>query len=242
AAAPPPPAPEPPPPAPTPAPAPAPAMEDDLGAVQAPVVISTDTDVRKVDQVQAPVVTSKERIGREVKKQTEAEIEEVLADLFQRTSEIFDATDARSALAFVLDLAMEKIPSDSGSVYRANISAHELTFAAARGPKADELLRLDIRVPVGTGLAGVCVQEGVGIAISDAHRDPRFFQAVSDKLGYEVKSVITVPIQHQGQVMGAVQLINRKKGTSFSVDDLSVLNYLAREAADYLVRTGEVTV
>ncbi len=203
---------------------------------------NTDTAVRQVDQIKAPAVTPNERIGRDVKKKTEAEIEEVLADLFERSSQIFEAADARAAMAFILDLAMEKIPSDSGSIYRANISAHELTFAAARGPKADELLRLQVKIPVGTGLAGVCVQEGVGIAISDAHRDPRFSKAISDKLGYETRSVVTVPIQLQGQVMGAVQLINRKKGSAFSEDDLSVLAYLAHEAAEYLQQTGEVTL
>ena len=203
---------------------------------------ATDTSARQVDQIQAPAAAPSQRIGREVKKKTAAQVEEILADLFERSSEIFEASDSATALSFVLDLAMEKIPSDSGSIYRADISAHELTFAAARGPKADELLRMKVKVPVGTGLAGVCVQEGVGIAISDAHRDPRFCKEISDKLGYETRSVVTVPIQLQGQVMGAVQLINRKKGSSFSEDDLSVLAYLAHEAAEYLQRTGEVTL
>ena len=107
---------------------------------------------------------------------------------------------------------MAKIPSESGSAYRADISAHTIRFAAARGPKADDLMRMDLTIPVGTGLVGVTVEEGVGIALSDVQRDPRFFRAISEKLGYQTRSVITVPVQLEGQVMGALQLINRTAG------------------------------
>ena len=81
----------------------------------------------------------------------------------------------------------------------------------------------------------------MGLAISDADQDPRFFRAVSDRLGYETRSVITVPIQREGQVMGALQLINRREGSTFSEPDLAILDYLGRECAEYLRATGEVT-
>jgi GAF domain-containing protein len=159
-----------------------------------------------------------------------------------RVQEVFDFADRKGAMGFLLDLAMEKVPCESGSVYRADISSRDMSFAAARGPKADELLAMDPRIPVGTGLAGFTVEEGVALAISDAHRDPRFFKTISEKLGYECRSIITVPVQLEGQVMGAIQLINRKSGTTFGEADLSILNYLAHEAGEYLRRTGDVTV
>ncbi len=90
---------------------------------------------------------------------------------------IYDAKDADAALGFVLDLAMEKVPAESGSAYRADISSRMVRFVAARRPKADELMRLGPAVPVGTGLVGVSVEQGVGLAISDADQDPRFFRA-----------------------------------------------------------------
>ncbi len=53
--------------------------------------------------------------------------------------------------------------------------------------------------------------------------------------------MITVPIQREGQVMGALQLINRREGSTFSEPDLAILDYLGRECAEYLRATGEVT-
>jgi len=201
-----------------------------------------DTDVRKVEEIAAPSVTPNQRIGRSVTKRTQAEIEEILTDLFERSQEIAASKSVEAAMTLVLKLAMEKVPSESGSVYRADISARTLSFSAALGPKAADLLKMGIKLPVGVGLAGVAVQEGVGIAISDVDRDPRFFKAISDRLGYATKSVVTVPVQQQGQVMGAIQLINRKQGSTFSEDDLSILAYLAHQAAAYLQASGAVTL
>ncbi len=200
----------------------------------------SDTEVRSVSRVAQRAPTPAAAIGRAQSPGGSSQ-EDVLAELFERVQRIYDAKDADAALGFVLDLAMEKVPAESGSAYRADISSRMVRFVAARGPKADELMRLAPAVPVGTGLVGVSVEQGVGLAISDADQDPRFFRAVSDRLGYETRSVITVPIQREGQVMGALQLINRRQGSTFSESDLAIVDYLGRECAEYLRATGEVT-
>lgn len=201
----------------------------------------SDTAIRTVEQLEAPSRPVLVEIGRK-KIRSKKEIEDILADLFEEVQGIFDQPNAKKAFGFTLDLAMKHVPSESGSAYRADISAHVLQFAAVRGPKADELMRMNPKVPVGSGLVGVSVQEGVSIAISDADKDPRFFRSISEKLGYECKSVLTVPIQFKFQVMGALQLINKTGGGAFDESDLAVMNYLAHEAGEYLRRSGEVTV
>jgi adenylate cyclase len=160
-------------------------------------------------------------------------VEEVLIELFDKTPAIFQKK-RDDALYFLLDLAMEKIPSDSGSIYLADLNRRDLGFAVARGPKARELLDLKLRVPMGRGFVGFCAQEGVAVAISDAQRDPRFFKDVSARLGYETKSVLTTPIIAGGRTLGAVQLLNKQGSTSFTHAEVSILHYLAHQAALYL--------
>ncbi len=169
-------------------------------------------------------------------------MEEILADVFMRVQDVFEHGDRKNAMRFLLELAIESVPSESGSIYRSELSTRHMFFMAATGPKAEQLLEMNPRIPVGTGLAGFTVEEGVAIAIGDAHRDPRFCRSISEKLGYECRSMITVPMQLEGQVMGAIQLINRKDGTSFTEADMSILSYLAHEAAEYLRRRGDATV
>ena len=158
------------------------------------------------------------------------QVEETLSELFERTPELFQKPLAE-ALYYLLDLAMEKVPVDSGTVYVADLNRHDLGFAAVRGPKAKELLALKLRVPMGKGFVGFCAQEGVAVAMSDVHRDKRFFREISDRIGYDTRSMITTPIILHGRTLGAIQLINKKGSSSFSQAELSILHYLAHQGA-----------
>ena len=158
------------------------------------------------------------------------QVEETLSELFERTPALFEKPMA-DALYYLLDLAMEKVPVDSGTVYVADVNRRDLGFAAVRGPKAKELLALKLRVPMGKGFVGFCAQEGVAVAISDVQRDKRFFREISDRIGYDTRSMITTPIILHGRTLGAIQLINKKGSSSFSQAELSILHYLAHQGA-----------
>jgi GAF domain-containing protein len=160
-------------------------------------------------------------------------VEDALVDLFERVPQVFGKVQ-RDGLYFLLDLALEKIPSDAGSVWLADLSRRDLRFAAARGPKASELLSAEVAVPMGKGLVGYCAQEGVGLAVGDTSRDPRHLREVGQRVGYEARSVLTTPILLNGRTLGAIQLVNRKGATGYSQAELAMLHYVAHQAAVYL--------
>ncbi len=187
----------------------------------------------EVDNQRSPPPAVIGRLSRTPNAAEAGQLEDVLSELFERTPEMFGKEQA-DALYFLLDLAMEKIPSESGSFYVADLNRRDLGFAAVRGPKAGELVALKLRVPMGKGLVGFCAQEGVGVAISDVQRDKRFYKEISQRLGYDTKSMITTPVIHDNRTLGAIQLINKNGSTSFSASELSILHYLAHQAAIYL--------
>jgi hypothetical protein len=198
------------------------ARRDEKKAKPAPV---------RIVAVEKPKHAPPATIGRPAADPEEAaKMEEALADLFERTAELFQRPPD-DALYYLLDLAMEKIPVDAGTVYVADLNRRDLTFAAVRGPMAAQLLALKPRVQMGKGFVGFCAQEGVAVAISDAQRDRRFLGEISKKLGYETRSMITTPIVHGGRTLGAIQLINKKGSSSFTQGELSVLHYLAHQGA-----------
>ncbi|WP_390619676.1 GAF domain-containing protein [Persicimonas caeni] len=133
---------------------------------------------------------------------------------------------------FVMDMAMEKVGAESGSVLFADVNGRELYFATARGPKANEIM--DYRVPMGKGIVGFCTREGVSLAISDAPNDPRFYKAISESLGYETEGLVCAPIQYEGRVYGALELMNKKSGTGFTADEMNALSYMGRQLAQYV--------
>ena len=159
---------------------------------------------------------------------------DVLAELFERVAEISGQKDTKSALGFLLDLAMEKVEAEAGSVFLARLAGRELEFAVARGPRAKALLALGASVPVGAGIVGFCAQEDVCLAVSDAEKDPRFQRAISEAIGYETRSLLCAPIARKGRVLGALEVMNKRGGAPFDERDLAIVSYLAHQAAEAL--------
>ncbi|MBL8952288.1 MAG: GAF domain-containing protein [Myxococcaceae bacterium] len=198
-----------------------------------------DVNQLQIDELQKPVSPVKGAIGRPksvsgIPAAPRANIEDVLADIFDRVQEIHTKPTADDALAFVLDLALEKVPAESGSVFRADYATGDLSFAVARGPKAKELLAAKIVVPAGSGIAGFCSMEGVSLAISDVDKDPRHYRAVVDKVDYDVTSLACAPMMTHGRSFGCVQLLNKKGSHVFADHEIGIISYLAHQAALYL--------
>ncbi|QDG53396.1 GAF domain-containing protein [Persicimonas caeni] len=168
-------------------------------------------------------------IGRRNEKVSESLIE----DIFLEIQEIHEGDKPmENVVNFVMDMAMEKVGAESGSVLFADVNGRELYFATARGPKANEIM--DYRVPMGKGIVGFCTREGVSLAISDAPNDPRFYKAISESLGYETEGLVCAPIQYEGRVYGALELMNKKSGTGFTADEMNALSYMGRQLAQYV--------
>ena len=188
--------------------------------------------VVELEQPTQPVVGS---IGRKPPKKEEKEkIEDMLAEVFERVQDIYSQATEESAMYFLLDLALEKIPAESGSVYRADAGMGDLSFAAVRGPKAADLLREKIVVPAGTGIVGFCATEGVSVAVSDVEKDPRFYKTISEKLKYSTKSVLCAPMMTHGRTFGCLQLLNKSGNAHFGEYEVGLLSYIAHQAALFL--------
>jgi hypothetical protein len=225
--------------------------EADAGEASPPSVDSHDGDRMRVgsqtqqelkasEDSQAKVVgeerkkTDRNRaqsIGRAAEKVSESIIEDMFLEIQPIHSEDMDMEEA---VNFVLDLAMDKIDAESGSILFADVSGQELYFAAARGPKADEIM--DFRVPMGEGIVGFCSREGVSLAIGDAQADPRFYEDISESLGYPTDSLLCSPIQYRGRVYGAVELVNKKGGSTFTTNEMNALSYVGRQMAEFVNR------
>jgi len=197
--------------------------------------LRSSAEAERIEQVAHPSPPPPTRIGRAALAQSAAD---VLAELFERVAEISGQQDTKCALGFLLDLAMEKVEAEAGSVFLARLAGRELEFTVARGPRAKELLALGASVPVGAGIVGFCAQEDVCLAISDAEKDPRFHRAISEAIGYETRSLLCAPIARKGRVLGALEVMNKRGGAPFDERDLAVVSYLAHQAAEVLAGAG----
>lgn len=200
---------------------------------------SARIELKDVEELVQPLKAPTGTIGRaksspNVVKSQRQETEEILSDIFLRVVDIGSKKTVEEAMDFILDLVLEKVPCEAGSVMRADIATGDLTFLSARGPKAKDILKSKIVVPAGTGIAGFCSAEGVSLAVNDVEKDPRFYAEVGERIGFETRSLLCAPMMTHGHSFGCVQVINRKGGPHFLEHEVGVLAYLAHQAALYL--------
>ncbi len=210
-------------------------MEQKVAPKVAPTPVAAPMPAPAQGSVQVaatPAAAPSGPIGRQEKS---GNIEEALADIFQSVMDLWATCKTKEDVAgFMLDLALKQIGADAGAIVFGDIGGDALTFLAARGPKAKDAMKF--KIPLGQGIVGFCVASGVSVAISDAHKDPRWYGAISKGTGYDTKSILCSVIQYDGQSLGALELINKKNGTPFSVDEINILNYVAHETGDALAR------
>ena len=142
--------------------------------------------------------------------------------------------DFDSVFEGVMDAAMMAADAESGALYILDGDKNELYFAAARGPKARDVLALDITIKPGQGMAGACFANKEVIVVSDVHKDPRFFKEVSSSVGYEVRSLLTAPVIYDQEVFGVVQVINKRGSNEFDMEEVETFKKLGRYAGSII--------
>lgn len=70
----------------------------------------------------------------------------------------------------------------------------------------------EIRFPLGTGIAGQVAMTGEILNITDAYADPRFNRTVDQLTGYKTESILCMPIFIRGNIIGVVQMVNKRSG------------------------------
>lgn len=96
---------------------------------------------------------------------------------------------------------------------------------------------MEIRLPLGKGIAGYVAQSGEVINIKDAYQDSRFNPEVDKKTGYRTRSILCMPIfeplndeKQKPAIIGVLQVLNKKDGV-FEKDDEELLGMLASQIA-----------
>ena len=154
----------------------------------------------------------------------ENEFRELLQDITDESERFLEATALannrafrsmleRGLFAFTRKLA-QLLNADRASLFL--LDGDELVLKVAE--HLEEMG--EIRIPVGSGIAGAVAQSGAAIRIDDAYADPRFNREVDKKTGYRTRSIISLPVKNlEGEVFAVAQLLNRRDGRPFDEDD-----------------------
>lgn len=155
--------------------------------------------------------------------------------LLERVVHLFGAPDDFDVVfEGLLDAVMDHFQVEAASLYVIDADANELYIAGARGPKAAEILALDRTIAPGQGIAGACFAENETLVVSDTAQDARFSQEIPEAIDYEVRSLLTAPMAHDGEALGVLQLLNRSAAGPFTPDEVETLTQLGRLAGSLI--------
>ena len=137
--------------------------------------------------------------------------------------------DLKAILRTVMDKTRDLIQGEAWSILLVDEERQDLVFEVATGEKGKKLEKK--RLKKGQGIAGWVAQEGVPLIVPDVRKDQRFFSGFDEKTKFTTRSVMAVPIISKEQVIGVVEVINKKGGESFGRKDLDLLLKLVDQAA-----------
>ncbi|ASV09653.1 diguanylate cyclase [Leptospira interrogans serovar Canicola] len=123
------------------------------------------------------------------------------------------------------------------SLMRYDENSEELFLLIAEGIQFNHIR--SIRLKSGEGIAGSVVQTKSPIFVENVKIDPRFSKNVDEKTGFETKTIIAVPMIFRGEVHGVIELVNRFDGSSFSPEDLVILQTIADFTAISLAHSDQ---
>ncbi len=165
------------------------------------------------------------------RKWTEAEIVKLnreLTTLNRVGQALTSALDLEETLTLITEQVTNLLGVEATSVILHDEVQDDLCFAAASGSGADFIL--NARFELGQGIAGWVVQHGEAAVVPDVSRDVRWFRDFDHKSGLETRSILCVPLRAKGQIIGAIEAVNKWDG-DFDQDDLRLLTSLAAPAA-----------
>jgi signal transduction histidine kinase len=136
--------------------------------------------------------------------------------------------DLGDLLELILDKAMTLLDTEAGTFMVVTGNSGELEFRVVRGPTSGNLLGK--RLPIGTGLAGTVAQTGRPIIVNDAQQDTRWFSGVDATTEFVTHTIITVPLLRYREVLGVLQVINKRGGGPFNEEDQTLLTAFAGQA------------
>ncbi len=94
-----------------------------------------------------------------------------------------------------------------------------------------------VKIPLGVGISGYVAMGTRPLLIKDLSAEEHLSSLVQNKENFRTNSLLSVPLVTQGEVIGVINVNNRKDGQTFSEEDMELLSKIASEIAVVLKKS-----
>jgi len=134
--------------------------------------------------------------------------------------------DLDRLLHLIIEQTTQVMDAERSSLYLYDEGQNQIWTKIAQGMSSRE-----IRLPLGTGIAGTVAQTLQTVNIPDAYVDPRFDRAWDRTSGFRTRSILCMPMcNHEGKLIGVIQVLNKRDGP-FTAYDEQLLGAFSTHAA-----------
>ena len=144
-----------------------------------------------------------------------AECEQFLRVVEMSHTDAFESMLEQMLESFTLKIG-EILDADRVSLFLVDAARGELFSKVAQHDGES----LDIRIPLGAGIAGRVAASGGAMNIADAYAEPLFNRAVDQQTGYRTRTMLCVPIlDRRRRVIAVAEVLNKRGGVPFAAAD-----------------------
>ncbi len=146
------------------------------------------------------------------------------------------STELKDILSKIMEKVKEMTKAEAWSVLLVDQETGDLVFEKTNRRQSSDIQKFRIRM--GEGIAGWVAKEGIPVVVPDVSKDQRFTGRIDRAIHFKTKSLMCVPIKINEQILGVLELVNKKTGEPFKKDDLDLLMRLVDHTAIAIERTS----
>ncbi|MCX8065676.1 MAG: ATP-binding protein [Candidatus Hydrogenedentes bacterium] len=143
-------------------------------------------------------------------------------------------TDLDQLLVLITEECKNACEAESASLLLYDEKRKCLSFQVTLGPVGSDIIKKEIRISEGTGIAGEVALTKKPKIVNDVSKEPKFYKGVDEITRYKTKNILAVPIIHNKKLIGVIEVVN-KKNNHFSHEDLRFLEIIASWAGSAVV-------
>jgi len=156
----------------------------------------------------------------------------------RRLNQVIDnAGDIERFAVALNEYLCETFQAQAASLVLVDPGTEELVFHTAGG--VPTTLLNQARLHRGEGLAGWVCEHHQSLNVADARQDPRFCSRVDATTGFYTRATLLAPLFREGQVEGAIEVLNPVDGGAFTDSQRELLEIVA-EQVELLVANSKL--
>jgi len=149
-------------------------------------------------------------------------------ELFSIAGSLNSTIDLDFLLQKIGAAAERLLDSEASAIMLVTDDLKHLYFKVASGEKAQALKTMTL--PIGQGIGGWVALHRKPEVVNDCRADPRFAGKFDKASGFITKSLLCVPMEYRGELVGVVEVLNKRAG-GYTQEHIGLLSSLASLAS-----------